>query len=120
MAHKGNLIVVGLTGQFGAGCTDVVAAYLKEVGFHYYSLSDVVKDSAQKRLGGFGYQELSKNKKELRRILQDEGNKLREAGSDVALNILSNAQALTPSYFSRTIPQLRNVFTDSYIGYGSR
>lgn len=77
MAHKGNPIVVGLTGQFGAGCTEVVAAYLKEEGFHYYSLSDIVKDAAQKRLGPFEYQKLSK--KDLRRILQDEGNRIREA-----------------------------------------
>lgn len=78
-ADKDNKIVVGLTGQFGAGCTDVVAAYLEEIGFHYCSLSDIVKASAQERLGAFEYQKLSK--KELRRILQDEGNRLREAGS---------------------------------------
>ena len=77
MAHKGNRIVVGLTGQFGAGCTTVVAEYLKEEGFHYYSLSDIVKDAAQKKLRPFEYQKLSK--KELRRVLQDEGNRLREA-----------------------------------------
>ena len=60
MAHKSNPIVVGLTGQFGAGCTEVVAEYLKELGFHYYSMSDIVKDAAQKRLGPFEYQKLSK------------------------------------------------------------
>lgn len=77
MVHKSNPIVVGLTGQFGAGCTTVVAEYLKEEGFHYYSLSDIVKASAQKSLGPFEYQKLSK--KDLRRILQDEGNRIREA-----------------------------------------
>lgn len=75
MAHKGNPLVVGLTGQFGAGCS-TVAEYLQEEEFHYYSLSDIVKASAQERLGPFEYQKLSK--KDLRRILQDEGNKLRE------------------------------------------
>jgi len=79
VVSKSSPIVVGLTGQFGAGCTEVVAAYLKEEGFHYYSLSDIVKASAQKRLGAFEYQKLSENKKELRRILQDEGNRIREA-----------------------------------------
>ena len=76
MAYKGNAIVVGLTGQFGAGCT-TVGEYLQEQGFHYYSLSDVVKDSLQKKLGGIPYEELSK-KKGIRRALQDEGTNLRE------------------------------------------
>jgi len=61
VVHKSKPIVVGLTGQFGAGCTEVVAEYLKEEGFHYYSLSDIVRASAQKRLGPFEYQNLSKN-----------------------------------------------------------
>ena len=52
MAREGNPIAVGLTGQFGAGCT-TVGEYLKEEGSQYYSLSDVVKASAQKRLGAF-------------------------------------------------------------------
>ena len=79
MVSKSKPIVIGLTGQFGAGCTEVVAEYLKELGFHYYSLSDIVKASAQKKLGAFEYQKLSK--KDMRRVLQDEGNRLREAGS---------------------------------------
>ncbi|MBA7507840.1 hypothetical protein ES706_06569 [subsurface metagenome] len=79
MAHKGNSIVVGLTGQFGAGCTTVVGEYLKEIGFKYYSLSNIVRASAQKTPSLFEYKKLSK--KDLRRVLQDEGNKLRQAGS---------------------------------------
>ena len=57
MVSKGNFIVVGLTGQFGAGCT-TVGEYLKEEDFQYYSLSDIVKASAQERLGAFEYQKL--------------------------------------------------------------
>jgi len=85
---KSNPIVVGLTGQFGAGCTEVVAEYLKEEGFHYYSLSDIVKASVQKKLGAFEYQKLSENKKDLRRLLQNEGNKFREAGSDAIAKVI--------------------------------
>jgi dephospho-CoA kinase len=40
MTHKTNSIIVGLTGQFGAGCS-TVADYLQEEGFRYYSLSEV-------------------------------------------------------------------------------
>ena len=76
MAHKGNAIVIGLTGQFGAGCT-TVGEYLDEKGFHYYSLSDIVKASLQKRLGAIEYEKLSKEKG-FRRELQNEGNKLRK------------------------------------------
>ena len=91
MVSKGNPIVVGLTGQFGAGCT-TVGEYLKEEGFQYYSLSEIVKASAQKRLGAFEYQELSK--KDLRRILQDEGNKLREADArTIAKNVYEQMKA---------------------------
>jgi len=54
MAHKGNAIVVGLTGQFGAGCT-TVGEYLDEKGFHYYSLSDIVKASLMS-LGNNNYE----------------------------------------------------------------
>jgi len=77
VVSKSTPIVVGLTGQFGAGCTTVVGAYLKEEDFHYYSLSDIVKASAQKRLGPFEYQKLSK--KDMRRVLQNEGDSLRKA-----------------------------------------
>ena len=80
MVSESTPIVVGLTGQFGAGCTEVVGEYLKEEGFHYYSLSDIVKASAQKNPSLFEYKKLSK--KQLRSVLQDEGNKLRQAGSD--------------------------------------
>jgi len=92
VVSKSNPIVVGLTGQFGAGCTTVVAEYLKEVDFHYYSLSDIVRASAQKNLSLFEYKELSK--KDLRRILQDEGNKLRQASSDaIAREIYKKIEA---------------------------
>ncbi len=71
-----NRVVIGLTGQFGAGCT-TVAEYLEESKFRKYSLSNIVKDSAQKRLSGMEYQKLST--KQQRKVLQDEGNKLRES-----------------------------------------
>jgi len=47
-------IVIGLTGQFGAGCT-TVGEYLDEKGFHYYSLSDIVKASLMS-LGNNNYE----------------------------------------------------------------
>jgi len=104
---KSNPIVVGLTGQFGAGCTEVVAAYLKEEGFHYYSLSDIVKASVQKRLGAFEYQKLSK--KDLRRILQKEGNRLREAGSaSIAKELNKQIEASANNKEDIVIDSIRN------------
>ena len=107
MVHKSKPIVVGLTGQFGAGCTEVVAEYLKEEGFHYYSLSDIVKDAAQKKPSLFEYKKLSK--KDLRRILQDEGNKLRQAGSDaIAREIYKQIQANGHENEDIVIDSIRN------------
>ena len=107
MVGKSNPIVVGLTGQFGAGCTEVVAAYLKEEGFHYYSLSDIVKASVQKRLGAFEYQKLSK--KDLRRILQKEGNRLREAGSaSIAKELNKQIEASANNKEDIVIDSIRN------------
>ncbi len=40
-------MIIGLTGKNGAGKGEV-AKYLQERGFHYYSLSDVLRETAQK------------------------------------------------------------------------
>ncbi|MCJ7635563.1 deaminase [Candidatus Bathyarchaeota archaeon] len=107
MAHKSNAIVVGLTGQFGAGCT-TVGEYLKEEGFHYYSLSDIVKASAQKRLGPLKYQELSK-KKDIRRELQDEGNKLREPDTQaIAKQVFDQIKSANHGNEDIVIDSIRN------------
>lgn len=50
----GSHIVIGLAGQFGAGCTKV-GEYLDEKGFHYYSLPDIVKVSLMS-LGNNNYE----------------------------------------------------------------
>lgn len=40
-------MIIGLTGKNGAGKGEI-AKYLQERGFHYYSLSDVLRETAQK------------------------------------------------------------------------
>lgn len=75
MENRRSPIVLGLTGQFGAGCT-TVAEYLEERGFRSYSLSALVNQSLQERISPAVFHSLPKN--ELRARLQDEGNRLRE------------------------------------------
>ncbi len=41
-------MIIGLTGKNGSGKGEV-AAFLKDRGFHYYSLSDAIRDEAKKR-----------------------------------------------------------------------
>src|SRR3989338_10796094 len=41
-------MIIGLTGKNGSGKGEV-AKYLQERGFHYYSLSDVLREEAQKQ-----------------------------------------------------------------------
>lgn len=42
------MVIIGLTGLSGSG-KDIVASYLKDKGFAYYSLSDIVREECQKR-----------------------------------------------------------------------
>ena len=41
-------MIIGLTGKNGSGKGEA-AHFLKERGFHYYSLSDALRDEAKKR-----------------------------------------------------------------------
>ncbi|EFK97066.1 conserved hypothetical protein, partial [sediment metagenome] len=59
-------MIIGLTGKNGAGKGEV-ANFLKERGFHYYSLSDALREEAQKR-----------GKEITRDLLVALGNELRE------------------------------------------
>ncbi|MBI3313764.1 MAG: dephospho-CoA kinase [Candidatus Omnitrophica bacterium] len=59
-------MIIGLTGKNGSGKGEV-AKYLQERGFHYYSLSDVLREEAQRE-----------NKSVTRDVLVDLGNKLRQ------------------------------------------
>ena len=114
MVSKSNSIVVGLTGQFGAGCTEVVGGYLKEEGFHYYSLSDIVRASAQKKPSLFEYKKLSK--KDQRKILQDEGDKLRQAGSGaIAREIYKQIKANGHENEDIVIDSIRNPAEVEYL-----
>ena len=70
------LLVIGLTGQFGAGCTTVADYLEKDHKFSKYSLSDVVIESLIKRIGKTQYKQLVG--KERRKLLQNEGNNLRK------------------------------------------
>lgn len=58
-------MIIGLTGKNGSG-KGVVADFLKERGFHYYSLSDVLREEAQKE-----------GKPVTRDVLVELGNQLR-------------------------------------------
>ncbi|MDZ7798539.1 MAG: AAA family ATPase [Patescibacteria group bacterium] len=42
------MIAIGLTGKSGSG-KDTAADYLKEKGFFYYSLSDIIREECEKR-----------------------------------------------------------------------
>jgi len=47
------LIIIGLTGSFGSGCTKVIAKkFLKQIGFKYLSLSDILKEKYREEKGG--------------------------------------------------------------------
>lgn len=70
-------LVIGLTGQFGAGCTTIAEYLEKEHKFKRHSFSTIIKPAAKQRLGEQEYKRLSP--RELRRVLQDQGNLLREA-----------------------------------------
>ena len=59
-------MIIGLTGKNGSGKGEV-AIFLKERGFHYYSLSDALREEAQKR-----GQEITRD------VLVALGNELRE------------------------------------------
>ena len=83
-------IAVGLTGQFGAGCS-TVAKFLEEIGFRNYTLSNYVEASLQSRLGAMEYQKLTR--KQRRQALQDEGNRLREPDAAyLAKEVLSDIE----------------------------
>lgn len=62
-------LVIGLVGRIGAG-KGQVADFLREKGFLYFSLSDIVREEARKR----GYRE----EKFSRKLLQDIGDELRQ------------------------------------------
>ncbi|MBI3307730.1 MAG: dephospho-CoA kinase [Candidatus Omnitrophica bacterium] len=66
-------MIIGLTGKNGSGKGEV-AKYLQERGFHYYSLSDVLREEAQKE-----------NKPVTRDILVELGNQLRGAHGPAVL-----------------------------------
>lgn len=69
-------IVIGLTGPFGSGCTYIANSILKESGYEYISLSDILRA-------------LPDCSKEIERTdLQDFGNKVRkEKGNDYLASV---------------------------------
>lgn len=81
-------LVIGFTGQFGSGCTTVSDFFKTEPGFHFkhYSFSDIIKPAAKQRLGEDKYNQLKKH--ELRQVLQEQGNILRESDQAAIANIL--------------------------------
>lgn len=62
-------IIIGLTGPFGSGCTYVANEFIKQFGYEYLSLSDVLREEFKKH---------SKTDVSIRNNLQEFGDQLRE------------------------------------------
>lgn len=102
-------LVIGLTGQFGAGCTTVAEYLEKEHNFKRYSFSTVIKPAAKQRLGKKDYAKL--NPKERRRVLQDQGNILREPNpANIAKSVREQIKAKHDEAKDIVIEAFRNPF----------
>jgi len=113
-------IVVALTGQFGAGCT-TVAEYLRREGqFRSYKFSAIIEEAARRRLGHDVYNRLQPV--ERRRVLQDEGNTLREEDpAAIAKAILGQIEVDGAAAGDVVVETIRNpaevsAFRDAYAG----
>lgn len=65
-------MIIGLTGTIASG-KSLIASYLKEKGFQYYSFSDIIKEEAKKRKIVLTRENLQKLGNLLREENQDEG-----------------------------------------------
>lgn len=66
-----NKFILGLTGAFGSGCTEITNKFIVTKGFEYISLSDILREEYKTRYGSL--EGLSE-----REALQDFGNELRK------------------------------------------
>jgi len=89
------MVYIGLTGKNASG-KGVVADYLKEKGFSYYSLSDAIRDELKKT-----------GKEENRENLIEMGNSLRKAGGPGVLGRLIAEKVQEVGGFS-VIDSIRN------------
>lgn len=86
-------IIIGLTGSFGSGCTSV-AKILHKLGFQTISISSLLKKEAERQ--GIDLSKLPR--KEVRKVLQDIGNKKREQNLGILIQ-----EALKSPNFSKDI-----------------
>jgi len=103
----GDQTVVVLTGQFGAGCTTVGEYLREEEGFKYYRLSAVIEKAAKKSLEAGIYDQL--RPVERRKVLQDQGNILREAQPDtIAKRIIADIEERGDAGADVVVEAMRN------------
>lgn len=86
MPASPNKIVVGITGQFGSGCTMLGEHLNTDKGFKQYKFSDVIEQAAIKRLTRGKWDRLDKAKK--RKELQEQGNILREKDASAVAKVI--------------------------------
>lgn len=114
MAICKGALLLGLTGSFGSGCTTLGKA-LKELGFRYYSLSDLVKEKWKQLNPGKSLEEASREE------LQTVGNNLRtQHGNDyLAIATLKRAKESSGRISRAVFDSIRNTaeikaFRESY------
>ena len=68
------IVIIGIAGRFGAGCTTTCKFFADQLNFSYFSLSQTLKDKAKKGVKDFN----RKKEKEKREILQNLGDETRK------------------------------------------
>lgn len=111
-------VIIGLTGRFGAGCSVTSKYFEKSRSFSSYHLSAFLKKSAKETVKDFE----SKPAHERRKILQDIGDKLRQATpsalvepiiDDIKKNDIKNA-VIECIRNPKEIERLKEVFGDRF------
>ena len=107
LAKLSNKIVVGITGQFGSGCTMLGEHLNTDKGFKHYKFRDIIEQAAIKRLTKRVWDQLDKTKR--RKELQTQGNILREKkASTVAKAILDEINRNSDDEKDIVIETIRN------------
>ena len=115
MAISKDALLIGLTGSFGSGCSTFGKA-LEELGFNYYSLSDVVKQKWREENPGKSEEDAPREE------LQTIGNNLRKENTNdyLAKTKLKEAKATSAGRIRKAVfDSIRNtaeikVFRESY------
>ena len=93
-------IIIGLTGPFGSGCTYVANEFIKQFGYEYLSLSDVLREEFKKH---------SKTDVSIRNNLQEFGDQLREKnGADYLAKCIVEKIKRKPTTKKWIVDSIRN------------